>query len=147
MDVVTHVVLDLTRLTDPLVHVLQLQRLQSLIMLSPAGREQTVRLLNHVPDEEIRQHHETGIDHRHGERDFQHMRVQQRGIVRRHAPHHNRGRNERKQPDKLPEAFADGWGIECGWNRIMQRMPKRDQYDDVKQQQIDQSRPADAEIG
>ncbi len=29
----------------------------------------------------------------------------------------------------------------------MQRMPKRDQYDDVKQQQIDQSRPADAEIG
>ena len=29
----------------------------------------------------------------------------------------------------------------------MQRMPKRDQYDDVKQQQIDQSRSADAEIG
>lgn len=29
----------------------------------------------------------------------------------------------------------------------MQRMPKRDQYDDVKQQQIDQSRPTDAEIG
>lgn len=29
----------------------------------------------------------------------------------------------------------------------MQRMPKRDQCDDVKQQQIDQSRLADAEIG
>ena len=50
---VTHVVLDLTRLMDPLVHVSQLKRMQSVIMLWPTGREQTIRVVKLVPDEEI----------------------------------------------------------------------------------------------
>lgn len=103
LNMMPDIVLDLPRFVDAFVHMLQLQGLHGFVMFAFAGFAQSVRLLDHIPDEEVGHGHETGICDGYGEGDAKHAGVEQRCVVGGHAPHHNCCGNERKKPDDPPK--------------------------------------------